>query len=453
VSFILSIPIEVRLAILFVLGCCLGSLINLGVYSLVWNPRPISPWLRPPAEAPPRAVWDRLPVIGWFGLRREADLYGGGFWIWVRPMLVELFCGAAFAFLYVWEVKWRQLVPENVTLPPFFLPSKLPANVILAIIRHQQFVAHVVLFCFMLTAFWTDVDDTTIPDGITVPGTIFGLIIVAVWPYALLPQVNASGLVGLPAVSSVWLTSPDEVPQPVAFPPPPPRCVQPWDVPEVTCGGALAAGIAGFWIWCLALAPGHWSTRHGYLRAMRIFTARMVREPATYGLIALAAIGSIAIASVWWQGGPHWAGLVTGLAGLVVGGALAQIVRVVASHAMGREAMGFGDVTLLAMIGAYVGWQASIVVFFMAPLAALVFAIGRLVLRGEREIPYGPFLCLAAAITILFWPAIWSRFGEVYFSFGWKLIAVLLGCLCLMPVLLVPIRWISERMAPARSGE
>ena len=451
-TFILTIPIELRLAFLFVLGCCVGSMINLGIYSLAWQSRPISPWSRPPAEAPPRRIWDRLAVFGWIGLRREARLYGGGFWIWARPMLVELFCGVAVAFLYVWEVKWHELVPQNITVPQFFLPDIQPGNVILEIIRHQQFLAHVVLFCFMLTAFWIDADEMTIPDGVTIPGTILGLIMVVLWPYALLPQVNESGPFGLPAASSVWLTSPDDAPPPLlpsgavpAFPPAPPRIVQPWDVSEVTSGGALAAAIAGFWTWCLALAPGHWSTRHGYLRAMRVFTARMLRERATYGLIALASVGSVVIAVAWWRGGPHWAGLATGLAGLVVGGALTQIVRVVASAAMGREAMGFGDVTLLAMIGAFLGWQASIVIFFMAPLYALLIGLGRLILRGEREIPFGPFLCLAAATTAVFWPAIWGTF-EQYFGLGWKLLAVLLVCLCLMPVLLFPIRWLADRI-------
>ena len=80
---ILSIPIEFRLAILFVLGCFFGAAINRGIYGLAWYPRPISPWSRPHPDAPPRRSWDRLPVIGWLGLRREADLHGAGFW--VRP--------------------------------------------------------------------------------------------------------------------------------------------------------------------------------------------------------------------------------------------------------------------------------------------------------------------------------------------------------------------------------
>ena len=304
-TFILSIPIEIRLAVLFVAGCCLGGLDQSGHIPLGLAFAADQPVVAAPAEAPRRRWWDRIPVIGWFGLRREAAQHGGGFW--VRPMLVELFCGVAFAFLYLWEVQWCRLVPENILVPQFFLPSRLShevilRDVILTTIRYQQYVANIVLLCFMLAAFWIDFDEMTIPDGITIPGTLLGLIIVSVWPYALLPQVNGSGQFGFPAVSSVWLTSPDYIsrlPEEVT----PRRDVEPWNVPAVTGRGALVAAIAAFWAWCLALTPGRWSTRHGYWRAVRVFIARAVREPATYGLLSLATASSAAIAVVWWHGG------------------------------------------------------------------------------------------------------------------------------------------------------
>ncbi len=142
VTLILSIPIEVRLAILFLLGCCVGAAINLGIYRLAWFPRPIGPWTRPHPKAPRRRIWDRVPVIGWLGMRREAKLHGAGFWI--RPMLLELLVGAVFAILYWWEVVGLGLVPKDV-LTPEGISS-------LAAIRHEQVVAHLVLFCFMLVA-------------------------------------------------------------------------------------------------------------------------------------------------------------------------------------------------------------------------------------------------------------------------------------------------------------
>jgi prepilin signal peptidase PulO-like enzyme (type II secretory pathway) len=463
-NFILSIPIAARLAILFLLGCCVGAVINLGIYRLAWYSRSISPWSRPHPKAMPRRWQDRVPVIGWMGLRRETKLHGGGFWI--RPMALELLTGAAFALLYWWEVVACGLVPGGILVPGGFPP----AAIAFAMIRHEHFLIHEVLFCLMLVAFWIDVDDMTIPDSITIPGTLAGLFLVTLWPYALLPDIVTEGPFQLPMLSAVWLTSPDEVPPPPNNPNAPPRFINPWDVPACTGRPALAGAIAAFCAWCLALVPGRWYTRHGYFHAVKVFTARMVREWATFALLALAVLGSAGITWIWSIGGPHWAGLASGLAGIAVGGGLVWIVRILASAVMHREAMGFGDVTLLAMIGAFLGWQAAVVVFFLAPLAAVLFGVGRLMLRGEKEIPYGPFLCTAAVAMVLGWPAIWGtqdaalffwnpistllgwpaywELGQRYFSLHWILIAVLIGSLGLMVVLLPPVHWIVTRLRP-----
>ena len=94
---------------------------------------------------------------------------------------------------------------------------------------------------------------------------------------------------------------------------------------------ALAGAIAAFCAWCLALAPGRWYTRHGYLRAVRVFTARHgSRADDLRTSLALAVLGSVVIAKIWSIGGPHWAGLGSGLAGIVIGGGLVWIVRIVA---------------------------------------------------------------------------------------------------------------------------
>ncbi len=66
------------------------------------------------------------------------------------------------------------------------------------------------------------------------------------------------------------------------------------------------------------------------------------------------------------------------------------------------ESMGGGDVKLLAMIGAFMGWKMALLTFFLAPFLGIVFGIVTLVTKKDHTIPYGPFLSTAALLS-LFW--------------------------------------------------
>jgi len=66
------------------------------------------------------------------------------------------------------------------------------------------------------------------------------------------------------------------------------------------------------------------------------------------------------------------------------------------------ESMGGGDVKLLAMIGAFLGWQKVIFVFFLAPFFGAIVGVINLLAKKDHTIPYGPFLSFAAIFSI-FW--------------------------------------------------
>lgn len=124
----------------------------------------------------------------------------------------------------------------------------------------------------------------------------------------------------------------------------------------------------------------------------------------------------------------HWGGLAVGLLGLVVGGGLVWFVRVVGGKAFGREAMGFGDVTLLGMVGAFLGWQAAVLTFFLAAFVGLVPALVKLLLNlikylsggrisaADREIPFGPCLSVAAIVLLYSWPWVWTGWAKPMFT-------------------------------------
>lgn len=66
------------------------------------------------------------------------------------------------------------------------------------------------------------------------------------------------------------------------------------------------------------------------------------------------------------------------------------------------ESMGGGDVKLMAMIGAFLGWNSVLVTFFIAPFLGASVGIINMLVKKDHLIPYGPFLSLAAIISI-FW--------------------------------------------------
>ncbi len=129
-------------------------------------------------------------------------------------------------------------------------------------------------------------------------------------------------------------------------------------------------------------------------------------------------------------------GFGVGLAGMIVGMLITQGVRAFASFVFRREAMGFGDVTLMGMIGAFLGWQAALLIFFLAPFFGLGHAAWKLVksigkrMRGgqlsssDREIPFGPYLSMAAATVLFSWKWLWEGwarglFRTLYVLFWW----------------------------------
>jgi prepilin signal peptidase PulO-like enzyme (type II secretory pathway) len=170
---------------------------------------------------------------------------------------------------------------------------------------------------------------------------------------------------------------------------------------------------------------------------MQLAVARLGRDPSTAWLGLMGLVGSTLIVAVWlFMPQANWVGLLTALAGMAASGGLIWLVRIIGSATLGREAMGFGDVTLMAMIGAFLGWQSSLVIFFLAPLAGVVVGTGLWIVRRENEIPYGPFLCLAAVVLLVCWPPIWGWMGGVIFELRLMVPAIVLICLVAMAVLL-----------------
>ena len=103
-----------------------------------------------------------------------------------------------------------------------------------------------------------------------------------------------------------------------------------------------------------------------------------------------------------------WWGLGYSAIGLLAGGVLVFIVAWLGEIVFKKDAMGGGDIKLLAMSGSFLGWQKIILVFFAAPFFALPFALYLKFFAKKETIPYGPFLAAAGALVFFNGEAMWK---------------------------------------------
>ncbi len=95
-------------------------------------------------------------------------------------------------------------------------------------------------------------------------------------------------------------------------------------------------------------------------------------------------------------------GFLGSLIGAFAGGGSIYLLGIFGKFAFKKDAMGGGDVKLMAMIGSFLGLKLVMLAFFIAPFFGAVPGIILKFKDGRETIPYGPFLSLAAIVAIFF---------------------------------------------------
>ena len=86
------------------------------------------------------------------------------------------------------------------------------------------------------------------------------------------------------------------------------------------------------------------------------------------------------------------------LAGAALGFVLLWLVAVLGEWVFKKEAMGGGDIKMMAMVGAFLGWQGVLLTIFLGALfGSLIF--GPISARTGKLVPFGIFLALGAGIA------------------------------------------------------
>ena len=409
-------PHLVYIIFFFALGSCVGSFLNVVVWRL---PRVehglgdsglrmfMRSWQAlsyPPSHCPkcdkPLKWYDNLPVIGWLKLAGKCRFCGEP--ISMRYPIVEATTGLLFAFYYVMFfifdcgpcLEWR--TPTGVL-------QFREAGVVIGE-YWPIYLLDMMLVGALIAATLIDWELFIIPLEVPYFVVPFALVVHAVWGWP--GMLNLS-----PAV------------------------------------GALAAGagvgvIVSFVLWCLKILPTSFAEGGPTLEIdkakledkaqdadkggdknatdaeeVREYSSAEIRAemrkemlfllpPLALGILWVLLTWKVPALEHWWNGlaSEGWVGgLLGSVLGFLVGGFVVWIVRILGSYAFGREAMGLGDVHLMAAVGAVLGAGPATVAFFLAPFFGIVRAIVMLFTSKNREMPLGPYLSMATAVVMVFY--------------------------------------------------
>ena len=436
-AFLPTIVIIITLAIV---GAIVGPFINYAIYSwAMYLRRPLSPWMKLADEE--RSLIGttsgirRVPVIGWWEARKInfGDEVKGRFWI--RPLLIELAWIIGLPLVYFWYAGGG-LIGAGGRLP---VVSNWDTLV------ETWFWVHTILLALLFIATFIDFDETMIPDEITVPGVVIGLITAVAFPWSRLPELGANA--GGALISPITFASPG--------------VIEPGHWSENHWG--LITILSIFTVWALALLPRVSPFRLGIGPGIKYTIGSIVRPKRktncpirvtqrrpfkiTKILAVLWIIGTPLMIAAWqWLPAENWQSLLGAMIGLAVSGGLIWAIRIVGGLAMGQQAMGFGDVTLMAMVGTFIGWQASVAAFVYGIIVAMLAVIVTTVFIRNKHIPFGPYLSMGAVLAIYNWSSVWSNARLQIFALGPALLIVLVASLIGMMILLPIVRWLKELM-------
>jgi leader peptidase (prepilin peptidase) / N-methyltransferase len=125
-------------------------------------------------------------------------------------------------------------------------------------------------------------------------------------------------------------------------------------------------------------------------------THKMIPNVITIPGMVIGVLGALTVLPV---------SVINSVLGLTVGGGILWLLAWLSPYLFGKEGMGGGDIKLLAMIGAFLGWKPALLTIMIGSLSGSVIGISLIALRiikRDDYIPFGPFLVLGALLSMFF---------------------------------------------------
>jgi leader peptidase (prepilin peptidase)/N-methyltransferase len=138
------------------------------------------------------------------------------------------------------------------------------------------------------------------------------------------------------------------------------------------------------------------------------FEHRIIPDEVSIGGMVIGIIFSLIIPQLHVAGASinfsivHLQSLGLSLLGVLIGGGSIYAMGMLGDFMFKKESMGGGDVKLLAMIGAFLGWKLALLTFFVSPFFGAAYGIIEKVRTKDTTIAYGPFLVVGAVISLFY---------------------------------------------------
>ena len=97
-------------------------------------------------------------------------------------------------------------------------------------------------------------------------------------------------------------------------------------------------------------------------------------------------------------------GFIASITGVLLGGGLFYIIGLLGSVVFKKDAMGGGDVKMMAMVGGFLGWKGVILTTFLGSLLGSIIGISLIMVKGKKwgsKIPFGPYLASGAVLSLI----------------------------------------------------
>ncbi len=380
-------------------GSCIGSFLNVVVYRLPEGKSLISPGSRCPSCEHGLAWYDNIPVLGWLWLRGKCRYCKAP--ISIQYPLIEALTGLMFAGLFV--VYYMTALRWVFSTPGHGFPG-----------TWQIYVVHALLVAGLIASTMIDAKLFIIPRQIPWFLTVVALIVLPTVVYLGNP-FNISKLPSAFQTLGTWIGAPVFLSGLV----PRARPMGVWAAMGGSAGLAISLILLRLKLIPLSFAdyeevykahvdklgdgddPDAWF--HYPHPRREVLKEVLFLIPPIVGMLVgawLAPRGNYPL--------QMWQSVLGGVVmGYFFGAGIIWLTRILGTLAFGKEAMGLGDVHLLAAIGAILGAPDTIPIFFIAPffglMAALAtFGLSAVMKKRFQSIPYGPYLA-GATLVFMVW--------------------------------------------------